>query len=426
METTEAYLQRKYAELNLLDDCLDEPLAPAPPRTVDEVIELKFRLTAALRAQHDLGDWAATETAWSGQKNGRDGPYTFSYDYQRADLDVAGPSFYDIDDEFGYETIYTSSGMASIAALVLASTHVFDRADIVALPGTYGETIEFIEGYGRHLRIVAADGALSEPVSRSPSARILLLDSCAVAKDFEACLRSLWTQFDLCVFDTTCFSGGSGRIRRALRKARREGLPMALVRSHTKLDSLGAEYGRLGSTSFIHNQKNDLWRHSRLGKLPDEMRNAVRLLGGAALPAHFPPYVGSSDYWSLTTRRVAAILRNGRHIARFFREALDGLVAELNFAHGLYVTLKCRQPLNDEAARQAASKMSDDLSRAGFPIRHAGSFGFDFSAVEWFHDVKSDDFSVRVAVPDLPTRLWQDQTGAVARWWKEFDHSRVR
>ena len=63
METIEAYLQRKYDELKLLDDCLDTSLAPAAPRSIDDVIELKFKLTAVLRAQHDLSDWAATETA---------------------------------------------------------------------------------------------------------------------------------------------------------------------------------------------------------------------------------------------------------------------------------------------------------------------------------------------------------------------------
>ena len=424
METIEAYLQRKYHELELLDDCLDTSLAPAPPRSIDDVIELKFKLTAALRAQHDLSDWAATETAWSQGKKSCDGPFRFTYDYQRADLDVAGPSFYDLDDESRTETVYTSSGMASISALLLASSHVFDSAHLVVLSETYRETIEFTAGYCHHLRIVAAERAWSDPVRRSPPARILLLDSCALAKDFEACLRSQWTQFDLCIFDTTCFSSGSGRIRRALRTARRNGVPVVMVRSHTKLDSLGAEYGRLGSAGFVHVRNDDPWRRPGLAKLPDEMRNAVRLLGSAALPAHFPPYVGRSKYRSLTARRVAAILRNGRRSAGFFRETLGGLVAELDFAHGLYATLKCRRPLDEEAARKAASDMSEALGRAGFPMRHAGSFGFDFGATEWVRDVESDAFNVRVAVPDLPTAVWDEQSRAIGRWWTAYDRSR--
>jgi hypothetical protein len=151
----------------------------------------------------------------------------------------------------------------------------------------------------------------------------------------------------------------------------------------------------------------------------------VRLLGGAALPAHFPPFVGSAAYWDLTQRRVAAILRNGRSMARHFAAKLPELSAELHFAHGLYVTLRGRRPLDEASARQAAADMSNDLRARGFPIRHAGSFGFDFAATEWFHDATTDQYSVRVAVSDLPTEVWGDLTVAITRWWRDHQSARV-
>ena len=419
METMKDYLRRKHEELQLLDGCLDEPFAPPTPKSIDEVIAVKFKLTAAIRAQHDLKGWTTTETAWSHRKKSSDSPFEFRYDYQRADLDVTGPSFYDLGNDFECETIYTSSGMASISALLLASSHVFDRADVVVLPGTYGETLEFIEGFAPHLQITPAGRIPSRAVSGS-SYRILFLDSCALAKDFEACLKPHWAQFALCIFDSSCLNGGSGKIRRALRKARRDGVPVAMVRSHTKLDSLGAEYGRLGSTTFVRSPEDDLWVRSRLRNLPDEMRNAVRLLGGAALPAHFPPYVGSLEYRSLTTRRDAAIIRNGRRTARVFRKELGDLVEQTNFTHGQYVLLRTRRTLDEAEASHSASRMSCDLGRRGLPIRHAGSFGFDFAATEWFHDMTTGEFSVRVAVADIPTRVWDELTLAIARWWVEY------
>jgi hypothetical protein len=128
--------------------------------------------------------------------------------------------------------------------------------------------------------------------------------------------------------------------------------------------------------------------------------------------------VGSAAYLALTKRRVAAILRNGRHMARHFAAKLPALAAELHFAHGLYVTLRGRRPLDEASARQAAADMSKNLRAEGFPIRHAGSFGFDFAATEWFHDATTDQYSVRVAVSDLPTELWGDLTAAIARWWQ--------
>ena len=61
--------------------------------------------------------------------------------------------------------------------------------------------------------------------------------------------------------------------------------------------------------------------------------------------------------------------------------------------------------------------MSNDLAQAGLPIQHAGSFGFDFVATEWFRNPTTDRYSVRIAVPDLPTAIWDDLVEAIAWWW---------
>ncbi|WP_027574504.1 hypothetical protein [Bradyrhizobium sp. WSM1743] len=419
METVRAYLERKHEELRLLNDCLRNRLDLARPRSVDDVVRSKFQITAALRAEHELHEWKATETAWSHTAVPASGPFEFSYDYQRADLTVRGPSFYELGCGCASTAIYTASGMAAISAVLLASAQIVEKADILVLPGSYGETLELIRCFVPHLRLEALKLPLGDAFAAVSSPRMLLLDSCSFASAFEAALRCDGSGLDLLIFDTTCFAGRSGRIRRVLRWARRYGIPLVLVRSHNKLDSLGAEYGRLGSAVFVHGHEHQ----SRAGsvestRLASETRNAVRLLGGAALPAHFPPFAGSAAYWALSKRRVAAILRNGRSTARYFAAKLPALSAELHFTHGLYVTLRGKRALDEAAARQAAEDMSSALHREGFPIRHAGSFGFDFAATEWFHDATTDQYSVRVAVPDLPTELWNDLAAAIARWWR--------
>lgn len=416
METVEAYLQRKHRELRLLNDCLRTPLPLTHPRSVAEVIQHKFQLTAALKAEHALQDWDVTETAWAHPGQRRSGPFEFSYDYQRADLDVRGPSFYELENNDTSDTVYTNSGMAAIAALLFASARLLGQADILIPPGSYGETLELIEGYVRKLRLVVQRRSLKEAIAQIRSPRMMLLDSSAPACAFEAILRCTSLALDLLIFDTTCFSASSGRIRRVLNWARKCNVRVVMVRSHTKLDSLGAEYGRLGSAVFVC-WENNCARRSKLRNLPGEMRNALRLVGGAALPAHFPPYVGMPAYRELTNKRMAAILRNGRRSSRYFASALPDLTGELRFAHGLFVTLKSVKPLDELKARKAAAELSEDLGRTGLPIRHAGSFGFDFAATEWFRDATTSQYSIRVAVPDFPTALWDELTRAIARWW---------
>lgn len=415
METNQAYLDRKQRELRLINARLRSPKDLSQPRAADDVIATKFRLTAALRAEHELQDWNATETAWSSTASPASGHFTFRYDYQRADLNVSGPPIYEADGGTVTDTIYTASGMAAISALLLASAPIVADADLLVLPGSYGETLEFIARFLMSHRLVQLALPLSGALNRGDRPKILLLDSCIRASAFAEVLRCDGPKLDLLVFDTTCFAGSSGRIRRVLRWARRSGIPVVMVRSHNKLDTLGAEYGRLGSAVFIS------WadkgpQPSMMDHLAEETRNTVRLLGSAALPAHFPPYVGGADYRAATRARIAAILRNGRLAARILSHELSDL-ADLDFVHGLYVTLRSgRQPLDERSAREAAEAMSREL-RSRYPIRHAGSFGFDFAATEWFHDATTDRYSVRVAVPDLPGTVWRELVREIARWW---------
>src|SRR3954447_15269425 len=428
METLEAYLDRKHQELTLLNGFLGTSLRLRHPSSVVEVIEQKFQLAAALKAEHALHDWALTETAWAHQGRLPAGPFEFSYDYQRADLEVRGPSFYDFGSSAAAdETIYTASGMAAVSALLLACVRLMSEADILALPGSYGETLELIERYARQLQLVRLKSSPGEVAPRAGRLRILLFDSCAPAAAFEASLHCARPHLDLVIFDTTCFSSGSGRIRRVLSWARHWEIPIVLVRSHTKLDSLGLEYGRLGSAVFVSCEERIAQARQELLKdLASEMRNAVRLLGGAALPAHFPPCVGTKAYRALTDKRVAAILRNSRRTARYFAFALPGSSAGLHFAHGLYVTLAPKRMLDEKQTKQMAADLCGDLTKAGLPLRHAGSFGFDFGAAEWFLDTNRNRYVLRIAVPDLPTPLWDEVVRAVAQWWSVHEEQKSR
>jgi hypothetical protein len=416
MESLEAYLERKHQELELLASCLREPAAIERPASVVEVIKKKFRIAAALKAEHALHGWAHTETDWVHRGCRQVGPFEFSYDYQRADLDVHGPSFYERSVRDQIETVYTSSGMAAISALLLASAHVTETADIVALPGTYGETIEVIQAYARHFHLIELEGSLRELAGNACRRRVLLLDSSIGATAFEETLNSEEPDFAFVIFDTTCFACGSGHIKRVANWARRWQLPIVLVRSHNKLDSLGIEYGRLGSAVFI-----DAAGQPVLREFAAEMRNAVRLLGNAALPAHFPPYVGGEAHQRLTQKRIAAIVKNSRRMSRTLAKLRDCSRGTLHYAHGLYVTLGAKQRLNEQEAKETAANLASDLTNAGLPLRHAGSFGFDFAATEWFHDMSTDRHLVRIAMADLPTASADDVINAVAEWWSSRD-----
>lgn len=423
MESTDKYFERKDQEIHLLNSALRAPLKLRRAKSVHEIVEQKFQLAAALKAEHALADWSHTETDWVHARQPRSGPFKFEYDYQRADLEVRGPSFYP--HNFPSETVYTSSGMAAISALLMAIRPVFSQADILLPLTAYGETLELVVNHAPHLRPCCVGSASFTTLTHDSRCRILLLDSSTSATVFAACLEMIGARPDLVVFDTTCFSTGSGRIRQAVHLARLNSVPIVLIRSHTKLDSLGIEYGRLGSAAFV----TDVVKHQpvlfeQMSRLVAQMREAVRLFGGAALPAHFPPFVERSGYRSLTSKRMAAILRNSRQIARRFSTLPQAFSAELRFAHGLYVTLNPARALDENETREVIGRLCADLSRCDLPLSHAGSFGFDFAGAEWALDKSLNRYVVRIAVPDLPATIWDDVVDAIVVWWTKYHAQR--
>jgi hypothetical protein len=77
-----------------------------------------------------------------------------------------------------------------------------------------------------------------------------------------------------------------------------------------------------------------------------------------------------------------------------------------------------------EAVREA-ERLATSLAAAGLPVRHAGSFGFDFVAVDGFFDTAAQRHLLRVAAADVPTAISARIADGIARWWSMRWRSRV-
>lgn len=424
METLDAWLARKREELTLLAGGLDPSPDVPLPAGVEAAIEAKFRLAAMLKARHVRTNWATTETHWHGDPLHCD-PFAINYNYQRFDQTVTGPPVYDsVTARAGQAfvwTTYTSCGMSAITALALSLSRTTDATNIHVGAGAYFETLAIVQAYFANLRLLS-DGAAVEPLPPlADAANALLIDSFAPRDWFVADAARAAGPIDLAIFDTTCFALSSGRIAAVLAWAFAEGVPLVMVRSHIKIDMLGSEYGRLGSAVFVLPRTvRRIGAIKLFQRLALGMRDAVRLTGAAALPLSLPPFLAAPSERRITRRRHARALANMRAlIGALTRAGIDPDAFE-RYQHGLFCTIAPGPGTDRETARRLLMDLVARLQKAKVPARRAGSFGFDFIAVDEFCDVWRDREAVRLSIADLPGEMVGTLADCVIDWAGEL------
>jgi hypothetical protein len=106
-----------------------------------------------------------------------------------------------------------------------------------------------------------------------------------------------------------------------------------------------------------------------------------------------------------------------RRLARTLAARLDSEPAIATFQHGLYLTIAPRGDPDMDDVRRAAGELAAHLATKGLCLKHAGSFGFDFVAVEWFPDALRRRNVLRIAGADLPPELTDRIAEGIAQWW---------
>ena len=421
MESLDAYLRRKGRELTLIESFLPNPVSSPQLGSVDDVVARKFQAGAALKAAQVCADWQLTETHWTRKSDFRIGPFTVTYNYQRADLAIHSPAIYSAPRwDVGHTTVwsaFTSCGMAAVASLAAAYGQVCPDGAWLLPPHGYPETQELVSLYGRRfgfIPFVANSGSWAPEPGRQ-GAFALFIDSGAavsVAPPAPATLANV----DLILLDTTCFARSSGRIAAIMHNAGIAGAPVVLLRSHTKLDSLGIEYGRLGSLVITVPQTASVPGRHMAERLAAAIDTSMRLFGAAALPEHLPPFAAGDEWNALCRLRTARIVRNNRWAARTLAARACSAERTCLYRHGLFFTLAPGGNWNETEARGMAKSLVEYLHSARLPIRHAGSFGFDFAVADAFPAIDSDNFVLRIGFGDLPDELVRTMVDEIGIW----------
>ena len=176
------------------------------------------------------------------------------------------------------------------------------------------------------------------------------------------------------IFDTTCFDRQSEEIRLVVELALKLSVPLIMTRSHLKLDSLGVEYGSLGSILFFNCDEQEFVKKVAL---------QISLMGAFAPIKQVYPFLFNQEFKDVTTERTNMIRNNCQQMTKNLEAFLkqSGLGLEL-YMHDLHLIIIYQ---SERLALLKLGKIFLKLCHMNnIEGRFCDSFGFDFFSLTNF------------------------------------------
>ena len=399
-ETTFSYWERKNDEVALLREHLGIDGGTAIV-TVPDLVREKQYLRAQMIARFIASHPHLTESNLGHPGMEIDGA-SLGFNYQRYDMSLRRKPFA----PWIYPALASrrlcslgflcTSGMSAVTAVLTALDLVHgDARPLYLAPDTYFETRQFVRDYLYQLR----------PVSELPAVLVrcgvLVLDSICHVDPLARLGACALDALCAVVLDTTCYDVSAPEIERVVERCRAEGVPCVLVRSHLKIDTLGLEYGRLGSIVIVlprpcQGSRARFVRHLRR-RLADFL---VKTGTGFSISSYFP--LNSDPTFRRLNRRRNAIMRdNNLRCAAALSEIVHPRSGArvVAYHHGRFLFL--HTPPGDRSGRQAGA-LANALLEVGICARPAPSFGYDFTSITRLTGPSSlNGDNLRVSLPDF-------------------------
>ncbi len=345
------YIQLKNAELDWFRRFSPDVQIPSsfdPLMTKFKLMkELKAKTLTALPNSVTM-IWPLKET-FSGKK--------ITYRYQRQDFIIEGHSplevyYPGLKTNLNVNGHFTRSGQSATFGLALAlkNTHA-DLTLQYLSQHTYFESLRVFEG----LKIVSDKNSTTA-----------LLDSSQLEKEPMFYLEG--KKLSRLIVDTTNWNINSSYIQKIINWAEQEKTELFLIRSHLKLDCLGAEYGLLGSVV-------------RLAQVEDKacekfFLETLSYAGLLAVHEQIYPFLWDDEFLKLTSERTERIREN----TKFFTQELAPFLKTLKHPmrlklldHNLFFGVYYEGKADHHPEKFLKLSLLHQV-----PAKYCDSFGFDF------------------------------------------------
>lgn len=155
---------------------------------------------------------------------------------------------------------------------------------------------------------------------------------------------------------------------------------VVLIRSHTKLDSFGTEWGRLGSIVTIASEN--------CGGAFEVFRKDIiefsAAFGARAEIRSLYPFLNEKKHGRLVSRWVQKIRKSNARLQDDLGSILNSEFTEIiSFDHCLFIWIKLKS-IPFEMLLEHENLLTKDLAKAGIPALVIASFPWDFVAITTF------------------------------------------
>lgn len=324
------------------------------PDTFDPLMT-KFKLMKELKAK-TLSSLANSVTMIWPLKDSFPGKKV-TYRYQRQDFIIEGHSplevyYPGLKTSLNVNGHFTRSGQSATFGLSLALKNTDEKLSINSLcEYTYFESLRVFEG-------------LKIPGNKNSSTA--LLDSSQTEK--EPMLYLEGKKFSRLIVDTTNWNLNSPYIQQIIHWAEKEKTELFLIRSHLKLDCLGAEYGLLGSVVRLAQNEDKVWEKFFL--------ETLSYAGLLAVHEQVYPFLWDEEFLKLSEARTERIRANTKYFTDELAPYLKTLKHPMRLKllhHGLFFGVYYEGKADHHPEKFLKLSFMHQV-----PAKYCDSFGFDF------------------------------------------------
>lgn len=336
--------------------------------------------------------WPLKET-FSGKK--------INYRYQRQDFVIEGHSplevyYPGLKSTLNVTGHFARSGQSAMFGMALALKNWDEKFSLRFLANmTYFETLKIFDGLKIPRERAAVTAFLDSSTLETPPLQYLA----------DQKLKRL-------IVDTTNWCLTSQYIQDVINWAQREKVELFLVRSHLKLDCLGAEYGLLGSVVRIAADDNKEWDKFFL--------ETFSYTGLLAVHEQVYPFLWDAEFLRLTEARTERIRSNTKFITSelvdFFKQLKHPLRLKV-LDHGLFFSVFYQGQADHHPEKFLKLSYMHQI-----PAKYCDSFGFDFLSltnVVSFHE-NLQEYSLRFCSGDNTEQV-KDNLSLIKDYLAFFD-----